>query len=151
MREIAFDTETTGLDWRGDDRVIEVGAVELMNYIPTGKTFRMLINPGRPVSADTVRITGITDEMLIDQPSFDHPDIVDGLMAFIGDARIVAHNAGFDRGFLNAELMRCGRDPERTRAHRRPEGLPSLITEEEMAAHTAFLDRLGDKPLWRKG
>jgi DNA polymerase-3 subunit epsilon len=111
MREIAFDTETTGLSWKGDDRVIEVGAVEMINYIPTGKTFRMLINPGRSVSADTVRITGITDDDLVGMPRFEHPDVVDGLLEFFGEAQIIAHNAGFDRGFLNAELKRCGREP----------------------------------------
>ncbi|MEO0884062.1 MAG: DNA polymerase III subunit epsilon [Pseudomonadota bacterium] len=109
MREIAFDTETTGLDWAGDDRIIELGAVEMVNHIPTGKTFRALINPGRPVSDATVRITGITDDMLADKPSFDSPEIVDAFLEFIGGAILVAHNASFDRGFLNAELKRCGR------------------------------------------
>lgn len=111
IREIAFDTETTGLDWGGDDRVIELGAVELINHIPTGKNFRRLINPGRKVSEATIRITGITDDMLVDQPQFDAPEIVDEFLEFIGDATLVAHNAGFDRGFLNAELNRCGRAP----------------------------------------
>ena len=111
IREIAFDTETTGLNWSGDDRIVELGAVELLNHIPTGKTFRMLVNPGRSVSADTVRITGITDDMLKDAPAFEHPSIVDALLDFIGDAIIVAHNAKFDRGFLNMELERAGRAP----------------------------------------
>ncbi|MEO1029334.1 MAG: DNA polymerase III subunit epsilon [Pseudomonadota bacterium] len=110
MREIAFDTETTGLNWDGDDRIIELGAVEMINHIPTGNTFRVLINPGRPVSDDTVRITGITDEMLADKPSFDDPSIIDAFLDFIGDGILVAHNASFDRGFLNAELTRYGRN-----------------------------------------
>lgn len=110
MREIAFDTETTGLDWAGDDRIIELGAVEMINHIPTGRTFRELINPGRPVSDDTVRITGITDEMLVDKPTFDDPSIMDAFLDFVGDGVLVAHNASFDRGFLNAELTRYGRD-----------------------------------------
>ncbi len=109
MREIAFDTETTGLDWAGDDRIIEVGAVEMINHIATGESFRMLINPGRAVSQDTIRITGITDADLVDAPPFASPDVVDALMAFFGDSTIVAHNAAFDRGFLNRELERCGR------------------------------------------
>jgi len=109
LREIAFDTETTGLDWAGDDRIIELGAVELVNHIPTGKTFRVLINPGRSVSEATIRITGITDDMLLDQPRFDSPEIVGAFLDFVGDAILVAHNASFDRGFLNAELKRCGR------------------------------------------
>ncbi|WP_084420769.1 DNA polymerase III subunit epsilon [Henriciella litoralis] len=109
LREIAFDTETTGLNWSGDDRIIEVGAVELVNYVPTGRTFHERINPRRPVSDKTVEITGITDEMLVDKPFFEDPKIVDALLAFIGDAPVVAHNAAFDRGFLNAELARCGK------------------------------------------
>lgn len=109
LREIAFDTETTGLSWSGDDRIIEVGAVELINYVATGRTFHQRINPRRPVSDKTVEITGITDAMLVDQPFFEDPVIVDALLAFIGDSPVVAHNASFDRGFLNAELVRCGK------------------------------------------
>ncbi|MEM9740303.1 MAG: DNA polymerase III subunit epsilon [Pseudomonadota bacterium] len=108
-REIAFDTETTGLDPNNGDRVIEVGAVELVNHVPTGKTFRMLINPGRDVSEATVRITGLTDDILADKPTFEDPTVVDALIDFIGDAQIVAHNANFDKGFLNMELERCGK------------------------------------------
>ncbi len=109
IREIAFDTETTGLDPRNGDRVIEVGAVEMINHVATSRTFRMLINPGRQVSESTIRITGLTDDILADKPVFEDPSVVDALMDFIGDARIVAHNASFDRGFLNMELERCGR------------------------------------------
>lgn len=109
LREIAFDTETTGLDWSGEDRIIEVGAVELVNYVATGRTFHQRINPRRKVSEKTIEITGITDDMLVDMPFFEDPLIVDALLEFIGDSAIVAHNASFDRGFLNAELVRCGR------------------------------------------
>lgn len=111
IREISFDTETTGLDWSGDDRIIELGAVELLNHIPTGKTFRRFINPGRKVSEATIRITGITDADLVDKPPFEDPSIVSAFLEFVGDATLVAHNAAFDRGFLNAELKRCGRAP----------------------------------------
>jgi len=111
IREIAFDTETTGLDPAQGERVIEIGAVELINHIPTGRTFQRRINPGRPVSEATIRITGITDADLVDCPPFEHPDIVDAFLSFLGDATLVAHNASFDRGFLNAELERCGRAP----------------------------------------
>ncbi|MEM1088194.1 MAG: DNA polymerase III subunit epsilon [Pseudomonadota bacterium] len=111
IREIAFDTETTGLNWDGDDRIIELGAVELINHIPTGKTFQAHVNPGRSVSEATIRITGITDDDLKDKPFFEDPSIVDAFMSFIGDATLVAHNASFDRGFLNMELQRCGRGP----------------------------------------
>ncbi|MCI4644858.1 MAG: DNA polymerase III subunit epsilon [Hyphomonadaceae bacterium] len=109
LREIAFDTETTGLDAQGGDRIIEVGCVEMINHVPTGKNFRMLINPGREVSEATIRITGLTDDILSDKPTFEDPSVVDALVDFIGDAQIVAHNASFDRGFLNMEMARCGR------------------------------------------
>ncbi len=111
IREIAFDTETTGLDWGGDDRIIELGAVELINHVPTGNTFQTYINPGRPVSEATIRITGITDDDLKDKPGFEDPSIVDAFLEFVGDATLVAHNASFDRGFLNMELEKCGRAP----------------------------------------
>lgn len=111
VREIAFDTETTGLNPADGERIIEIGAVELLNHIPTGRTFRRLINPGRPVSEATIRITGITDAHLKDKPPFEHPDVVDAFLSFLGDATLVAHNAAFDRGFLNMELERCGRPP----------------------------------------
>ncbi len=114
MREIVFDTETTGLNPEHPDpalcdRIVEVGCIELVNYLPTGREFQIYINPGRPVSEATVRITGITNEMLRDKKPFEHPDVVDRLMEFFGDSPIVAHNAEFDRGFLNAELARIGR------------------------------------------
>lgn len=109
IREIAFDTETTGLNPNDGDRIIEIGAVEMINHITTGRTFRRLINPGRPVSEATIRITGITDDDLKDKPPFEDPDIIDAFVEFLGDATIVAHNASFDRGFLNMELQRCGR------------------------------------------
>lgn len=109
LREIAFDTETTGLDWAGEDRIIELGAVELINHVATGRTFHQRINPRRSVSAKTIEITGITDEMLVDMPFFEDPLIVDAFLEFVGDSTLVAHNAAFDRGFLNAELARCGR------------------------------------------
>lgn len=109
MREVVFDTETTGLDPRSGDRIVEVGCIELNNYLPTGREFQIYINPGRPVSEATVRITGITNEILRDKKRFEHPDVVEALMAFLGDDPIVAHNAEFDRGFLNYELELLGR------------------------------------------
>ncbi len=80
-----------------------------MNLLPTGREFQIYVNPGRPVSEATVRITGITNETLRDKKRFEHPDVVDALMAFLGDDPIVAHNAEFDRGFLNYELELLGR------------------------------------------
>lgn len=227
IREIAFDTETTGLRPEEGDRIIEIGAVELINHIPTGRTFRTLINPGRPVSADTVRITGITDEHLKDAPPFEAPEVIDSFLEFLEDAVIVAHNAGFDRAFLNMELQLCGRviipderwidtaamarrkfpgapasldalckrfdislesrtfhgalldsqllasvylelmggrarafsfEPvteeeavgEHQPAKQRPKPLSSRLTDEERAAHEAFVSGLGDEAVWKR-
>ncbi|MCF6328592.1 MAG: DNA polymerase III subunit epsilon [Henriciella sp.] len=225
IREVAFDTETTGLSWDQDDRIIELGAVELINHVPTGETFQAYINPGRPVSEATIRITGITDDDLKDRPGFEDPSIVEAFLAFIGTSTLVAHNAAFDRGFLNMELIRCGREPiaedrwvdtvmmarkrypgapasldalckrfeinsdartfhgalldsqllsevylellggrvrafdfgekqtgatdVRSLAKTRPSPLVARLTDEEQAAHAAFVDTLGDKPIWK--
>lgn len=111
MREVVFDTETTGLNPGQGDRIVEVGCIELINLLPTGREFQIYINPGRPVSEATVRITGITNETLRGKPPFEHPDVVDRLLEFFGDSPIVAHNAEFDRGFLNYELELMGRPP----------------------------------------
>ena len=230
MRTICFDTETTGLDARNGDRVIELGCVELINLIPTGKEFHRFINPERSVSADTIRITGITDDMLVGKPTFSDPDVYQAFLDFIGDAPLVAHNAEFDRGFINEEFSRIGlpalekdrfidtlaiakkrypgasntldalckrfdisianrqlhgavldsqllaavylelnggrarafdfdesdqpgeetvlakREPRR----QRPNPLPSRISEEEAAAHTSFVDALGENAVWRR-
>lgn len=109
MREIIFDTETTGLDNR-EDRVIEIGGVELENQFPTGRTLHIFVNPGsRKVHPDALAIHGITDEFLKDKPPF--ADVVDQILEFFGDARWVAHNASFDMGFINAEFARLGMPP----------------------------------------
>ena len=110
MREIIFDTETTGLD-ASQDRVIEIGGVEMVDRFLTGRTFHVFVNPGdRRVHPEAVAVHGITDERLRDEPPFEA--VVDDFLAFIGeDARLVAHNASFDMGFVNAELRRCGRPP----------------------------------------
>jgi DNA polymerase-3 subunit epsilon len=109
MREIAFDTETTGLNPDDGERIVELGCIEMMNYLPTGKEFQVYINPERPLSEASIRITGLTDEKLRDCPKFGDPKVVDALLEFFGDSQIVAHNAEFDRGFLNAELKRLNR------------------------------------------
>ena len=109
MREIIFDTETTGLDSR-EDRVIEIGGVELENQFPTGRTIHIYINPGdRKVHPDALAVHGITDDFLKDKPSF--ADVVDEIVDFFGDARWVAHNATFDIGFINTEFERLGLPP----------------------------------------
>ena len=107
MREIVLDTETTGLEAEGGDRIVEIGCVETWNQAPTGKVFHKYINPERAMSADSVRITGLTDAFLADKPRIDA--IADDFLAFIGEDPLVIHNASFDMRFLNAELKRCGR------------------------------------------
>jgi DNA polymerase-3 subunit epsilon len=108
MREIIFDTETTGLDARLE-RIIEIGAVELENRFPTGRTFHVYLDPKKPIDPEATRIHGITDADVKGKPLF--ADIIDDFLAFVGDGRLVAHNAGFDQGFLNAELARLDRAP----------------------------------------
>ena len=109
MREIVFDTETTGLDCLAGDRLIEIGCVELLNHIPTGRTFHRYVNPKRAVAYEAGLVHGLTDEFLRSQPGFE--DIVEEFSEFVGDSALGAHNAGFDRGFINMELGLCGRPP----------------------------------------
>jgi len=106
-RSILFDTETTGLDPRQGDRVIEIAALELVNDLPTGKHFHALIDPERDVPADSTRIHGFTNSDLQGKPVF--AAIAADLLTFLGEAPLVAHNAPFDFGFLDAELERIGR------------------------------------------
>lgn len=109
MREIIFDTETTGLDNKLD-RVIEIGGVELDNHFPTGRTLHIFINPGdRKVHPDALAVHGITDEFLKDKPPF--AEVADQILDFFSGARWVAHNASFDMGFINAEFDRLGLPP----------------------------------------
>jgi DNA polymerase-3 subunit epsilon len=107
MREIVLDTETTGLDPFQGHRLVEIGCVELVNGIPSGQSFHKYFYPERTMPAEAMAIHGLTDEFLKDKPLF--ADAVDELIAFLGDAPLVIHNAAFDMGFLNAELERAGR------------------------------------------
>ncbi|WP_299979405.1 DNA polymerase III subunit epsilon [Devosia sp. 66-22] len=106
-REIVMDTETTGLSPLTGDRVVEIGGVELFNHIPTGKTFHQYINPDRQMTADAYNVHGLSDEFLRDKPRF--AEIADSMLAFFGDATLIAHNAPFDVSFLNFELEKAGR------------------------------------------
>jgi len=108
MREIVFDTETTGLDPKTGDRITELGCVEVIDCIPTGRTFHTWVNPQRDVPDEVVKITGLTTEFLKDKPLFE--EIAQDFVEFVGDAVMVAHNAPFDRGFINMELARLGID-----------------------------------------
>ncbi|WP_102223920.1 DNA polymerase III subunit epsilon [Acidimangrovimonas sediminis] len=230
MREIVLDTETTGFNHQVDDRMVEIGCVELLNHLPTGRTFHKYINPQRDMPDGAFQVHGLSAEFLSDKPVF--AQIADEFLEFIGDAKLVIHNAGFDVPFLNSELRRLnlppipmeqavdtlliarrrfpgagnsldslcrrfgidnsqrekdghgalldseilakvylelvgGRQPdfglnavqetagpgaaaEAWRPKLRPTPLPSRITDEEAAAHAAFVDKLGDGAIWKK-
>jgi DNA polymerase-3 subunit epsilon len=107
LREIVFDTETTGLDPYQGHRLVEIGCIELVNRIPSGQTFHRYLNPERDMPAEAFAVHGLSVDFLRDKPPF--AEIVEELIAFIGDAPLVAHNAMFDLGFLNAELERAGK------------------------------------------
>lgn len=109
VREIAFDTETTGFDARGDDRLTEIGCVELIDFLPTGNTYHTYVDPQRELSAKVTEITGLTTEFLKGKPLF--ADVAQDFMDFVGDSPMIAHNASFDRGFINAGLERAGFTP----------------------------------------
>ncbi|WP_070156062.1 DNA polymerase III subunit epsilon [Sphingobium phenoxybenzoativorans] len=107
MREIIFDTETTGFDPASGDRLVEIGCIELINRVPTGNTFHAYYNPQRSMPAAAEAVHGLSDAFLSDKPLF--AEGIDELLAFLGDCPLVAHNARFDFGFLNHELTLCGR------------------------------------------
>ncbi|KQI70092.1 DNA polymerase III subunit epsilon [Loktanella sp. 3ANDIMAR09] len=228
MREIVLDTETTGFEPAEGDRIVEIGAVELINHMPTGRTYHQYINPQRTMPQAAFEVHGLGDDFLRDKPVF--KDIAQDFIDFVGDSKMVIHNAKFDMKFLNAELgwlnrpllpmdqaldtldiarrrfpgspasldalcrrfgidnssrtlhgalldseilaevyleLIGGRQPDlvlqgRTsqktqtsdagewRAYPRETPLPSRITDAETAAHTAFVDSLGDGALWKK-
>jgi DNA polymerase-3 subunit epsilon len=106
MREIVFDTETTGLDPQGGDRMVEIGCIELVNRVATGRTFHAYFNPERAMPIEAERVHGLGDAFLASKPKFDQHALE--LLEFIADAPLVAHNAQFDFGFLNHELGLCG-------------------------------------------
>jgi DNA polymerase III subunit epsilon len=226
-REIVLDTETTGLSPATGDRLVEIGCVELINHIPSGRHYHVYINPQRSMPEEAFRVHGLSEEFLADKPLF--KDVAEDFLAFVGDAQLIIHNASFDMGFLNAELERAGRPPLRnpvldtvllarekhpgarvsldamckhygidnsrrtlhgalldseilaevyleliggkqvslaliaenrmsgadaiaTRAvaRARPNPLPPRITAEELAAHTAFVAKLGDDAIWAR-
>jgi DNA polymerase-3 subunit epsilon len=155
IRSVLFDTETTGLDPMAGDRVIEVAALELENDLPTGRHFHALVHPQRSIPEEVTRIHGITLDQLAGKPLF--AEIADDLLAFLGDGKLVAHNAPFDFGFLNAEFSRLGQpalDGERmidtlAMAKARFPGLPNSLDAlcrrfgidlSERSTHNALLD-----------
>lgn len=229
MREIVLDTETTGFEPEQGDRIVEIGGVELLNHMPTGRTYHQYINPERSMPQEAFEVHGLGDEFLRDKPVF--AKIAQDFLDFIGDAKLVIHNASFDMKFLNAELgwlklrqlpmdqaidtlaiarrkfpgspasldalcRRFGIDNSSRTLHgalldseilaevyleliggRQPDfalagnfastgtetriqddwrptprstPLPSRISEAERAAHSAFVDKMGDGALWNK-
>ncbi|MGI3164192.1 DNA polymerase III subunit epsilon [Pseudooceanicola sp. 200-1SW] len=228
MREIVMDTETTGFEPEQGDRLVEIGGVELLNHVPTGETFHVYINPQRDVPEDAFKVHGLSSEFLADKPLF--RDVAQDFLDFVGDAKLVIHNAAFDMKFLNAELgwlgmpklpweqaidtlaiarkkfpgspasldalcrrfgidnsartlhgalldseilaevyleLIGGRQPdlvlgggrksrdtgpvdENWRPRPRPTPLPSRLTEDERAAHQAFVEKMGEAALWSK-
>lgn len=109
MREIVLDTETTGLEPEQGDRIVEIGAVELMNHMPTGRTYHQYINPQRAMPQEAFNVHGLGDDFLRDKPVF--ADIAEAFVTFAGDATLVIHNAAFDMKFINAELRWLNRRP----------------------------------------
>lgn len=155
QRSVVFDTETTGLDALSGDRIIEIACVELHRDLPTGKTFHAVIDPERDVPEDATRVHGMTRADLIGKPRF--AEIIDDLLAFLADSPLIAHNAPFDFGFLNAELDRLGRQPldhgrmvdTLALAKQRYPGLPNSLDAlcrrfgidlSERTSHNALLD-----------
>ena len=108
MREIIFDTETTGLDPKSGDRMVEIGCIEMVNRVQTGNTFHAYFNPERSMPSAAEAVHGLGDAFLANKPLF--AELAEELLEFLGDSPLVAHNAGFDFGFLNRELEICGRE-----------------------------------------
>ena len=154
-RSVLFDTETTGLDPLTGDRVIEVAALELLRDLPTGRHFHALVDPCRDIPEEASRVHGLTRADLVGKPRF--ADIADAMLEFFGDAPLIAHNAAFDFGFVNAELARIGRPSladgrmvcTLTMAKRHYPGLPNSLDAlcrrfgidlSERTTHNALLD-----------
>lgn len=108
-REIILDTETTGFEPHLGHRLVELAALEIEDFVPTGKTFHVYIDPERDMPADAQRVHGLSGDFLKGKPKFADPGVADAFLDFVGDAPIVAHNAGFDRSFVNFELATIGR------------------------------------------
>lgn len=108
-REIVLDTETTGFDPRTGDRLVELAALEIEQFVPTGRSFHVYIDPCRDMPSEAEKVHGLSTAFLRGKPRFEHPEVVDAFLDFVGDAPIIAHNAAFDRGFVNWELSLCSR------------------------------------------
>lgn len=110
-REIVLDTETTGFEPHLGHRLVEIACIETEDFVPTGRSFHSYVDPERDMPADAQRVHGLSTEFLRGKPRFAQAEVVDAFLRFVGDAVIVAHNAAFDRAFVNHELKLCGREP----------------------------------------
>ena len=110
-REIVLDTETTGFDPFKGDRLVELAALEIESFVPTGRSFHIYIDPLRDMPAEAQKVHGLSADFLRGKPRFEHPEVVEAFLEFCGDAPLIAHNAAFDRGFINWELANCNREP----------------------------------------
>ena len=108
-REIVLDTETTGFEPTMGHRMVELACLEIDDFVPTGRSFHTYIDPGRDMPIEAERVHGLSAAFLRGKPRFEHPEVVETFLAFVGDAPMIAHNAGFDRNFINHELALCGR------------------------------------------
>jgi DNA polymerase-3 subunit epsilon len=138
MRQVFFDTETTGLSPEAGDRVVEIGCVEMVDRRLTGRNLHLYVNPERPSSADALKVHGLTDEFLADKPRF--AEVAEQLLAYLAGADVVIHNAPFDVGFLDAELRRIGRRPLREHVARVTDSL--LLARETYPGKSNSLDAL---------
>jgi DNA polymerase III subunit epsilon len=132
MREIVFDTETTGLNPAGGDRMVEIGCIEIVNRVETGRTFHAYFNPERDMPFEAQEVHGLSNLFLSDKPRFS--ELAEELLDFIADSPLVAHNAGFDFGFLNFELEKCGRST--VSMHRMVDTLTLARTRHPGAKHS---------------
>jgi DNA polymerase III subunit epsilon len=138
MRQIFLDTETTGLSPDNGDRLIEIGCLEMVNRRMTGKNLHLYVNPERPSSEEAIKVHGITDEFLADKPRF--AEVVEELIAYVAGAEVIIHNAGFDVGFLDAELKRIKRDGFRKHVAKVTDSL--LMAREMFPGKSNSLDAL---------
>ena len=110
-REIVLDTETTGFEPKQGHRLVEIACVELIDYLPTGSSFHCYVDPERDMPPEAEKVHGLSAAFLKGKPKFAHPEVADAFLEFIGEAPLIAHNAGFDRNFINFELEKAGKDP----------------------------------------
>src|ERR1044071_9395133 len=108
-REIVLDTETTGFDPFTGDRLVELACLEIEDFVPTGRSFHRYIDACRDMPIEAERVHGLSSAFLRGKPRFDDSEVVDAFLDFVGDARLIAHNAAFDRGFINWELGKANR------------------------------------------